>query len=398
MALDIANARPAPGPCTAERRGTAASDGAAGARALTSVPPQFADSLLMTRTVLCLGASATIPLPSMVALRKRLLTVAWIALTTAVTAGARARPSSPAEPGADELAAARKLFAQALHDEEDGHYDVALARFRQVKEVRDTAPVEYRIGTCLESLGHLAGALAAYQAAVRLGQQPGTETDVTTESRERAARLSKRVGHLTLLLSSRAPKGAEVRVDGRPVADLADVPLDPGAHRVEATAPGVAPFQSDVTIPEGGQASFTLPLDPPAPAPLPPRPAESLVEEHAEARPSGSQTWGWIAVGTGGALLVASGVSLVLRENDIRKALQLCPGGGCVGAIDPEAQSATDRAHVEGPLALGLGIGGAVAAGVGVYLLFRSPAGASAWTLAPTVERSGAGFALRGAL
>ncbi|HEY3821644.1 MAG TPA: hypothetical protein VGL81_30970 [Polyangiaceae bacterium] len=327
---------------------------------------------------------------------KRLLTVAWLALTMAAPSSARAQPPPPTPRTEEELAAARKLFAQALHDEEDGRYEVALARFREVEVVRDTAPVEYRIGMCLEALGRLADALAAYEAAVRIGGTTPAESDVTAESHERASKLSKRVGHLTLSLSARAPGDAEVRVDGRAVSAMASIPVDPGPHRIEATAPGVAPFRSDVTVPEGGSAALTVSLDPPLQVIQLEPTAEGVARERHDPGQDGARTWGWFAVGAGSALLVASGVSLFEREADIRRALRLCPGGACVGSIDPDAQSATDRARVEGPLALGLGIGGVIAAGVGVYLVVRSPS--STWIVAPTAGRAGAGLSWLGAL
>jgi hypothetical protein len=223
-------------------------------------------------------------------------------------------------------------------------------------------------------------------------------SDVANGSRDRLEALSKRVGHLRLALSSHAPEGADVRVDGKSVPASGDLVLDPGGHHVEATAPGVAPFESNITLPEGGSASLTLFLDPPPTAP-PLRPPAGPSEEPRTRTAHGSgRTWGWLAIGAGGALLAGSVVSFVLRENDINIANRDCPGGACPGAINPEAQAATNRARVEGPLGLGLGAAGLVAAGVGVYLVVSAPSDASAWTLGPAAWRGGAGLELRGAL
>jgi hypothetical protein len=338
---------------------------------------------------------------------KRLLSVAWLAAAMAGFAAsppARAQPEPSAPPARTEaeLAAGRKLFAEALHDEDEGRFDVALDEFRRVLEVRDTAAVEYHIGTCLEGLGHFVDALSAYGAAAKLSDGDRAAADVAAGSRERIDSLSKRVGHLTLALSSHAPPGAEARVDGRPAAPNEDIILDPGDHHVEATAPGAAPFQSDISLPEGGCATLTLSLDPPLPPPLPlplPLPAPPPKEERASGPDQGSRTtWGWISLGTGGALLAGSVVGFVLREKDIGIANQDCPNGGCRRAVYAEAQSATSRARTEGPLAWALGAAGVAAAGLGAYLVLIAPNDARAMTLGATAWRGGAGIELRGAL
>ena len=62
---------------------------------------------------------------------------------------------------AEELAAARKLCTEALLDERDQRYEIALAKFQRVRDVKDTAAVRYRIGACQEGLGKLRDAAAA---------------------------------------------------------------------------------------------------------------------------------------------------------------------------------------------------------------------------------------------
>jgi hypothetical protein len=59
--------------------------------------------------------------------------------------------AAPAQ--SSDLDRARALFAEALSDQEAGRTAMALEKYRRVAEVRDTAQVEYRIGTCLEGLG-----------------------------------------------------------------------------------------------------------------------------------------------------------------------------------------------------------------------------------------------------
>jgi hypothetical protein len=324
-----------------------------------------------------------------------LLAAAWLVACSALASPSRGQPPSPPARSDEDLAAARKLFADALRDEQARRFDVALEAFRRVREVRDTAPVEYRIGTCLEGLGRLAEALSAYDAAIRLGEGDAAQGELVAGSRERVEALSRRVAHLDLTPSTHAPPDAEMRVDGtRRVAG--DIVLDPGSHRVEATASGAAPFQSDITLPEGGRVSLTVPLDPPPASTAPPRAADRPVT--AESPASSTATWGWVALGTGTALLAGSVVSFVLRESDIRTATRDCPGGGCLGSIPGEALSATNRARIEGPLGVALGASGLVAAGLGVYLVVRTPDRTSTLSFAPVAWQGGAGLQVGGSL
>jgi hypothetical protein len=326
-----------------------------------------------------------------------LLAAAWFAAFSALSSPSRGQAPTPPPRTEAELVAARQLFAEALRDEQDRRFEVALDRFRRVREVRDTASVEYRIATCLEGLGRLAEALAAYDDAIRMTEGDATAGDVAAGSRERIDALSRRVAHLHLTLSTHAAPDAELRVDGRPQAG-GDIVLDPGSHRVEATATGAAPFRSDIALPEGGGLSLTVPLDPlPATAKAAPGDDERRMGER-RSQATSTATWGWVALSAGGVLVAASATSFILRERDIRTANRDCPGGGCLGEIDAEALSATNRARIEGPLGAGLGAAGVAAVALGVYLVVASPARASTISLVPMACRDGAGLELRGGL
>src|ERR1700722_1508040 len=154
-----------------------------------------------------------------------LIGVAGLAAFGAISTPARSQ--APPARTEEELAAARKVFADALRDQEDQRFATALEGFRRVRGVRDTAPVEYRIGLCLEGLGRLAEAISAYDAALRLSESDASLADVAAASHARHEALSRRVAHLTLTLSNPAVRDAEIRVDGKP-QPVGDLVLDPG--------------------------------------------------------------------------------------------------------------------------------------------------------------------------
>jgi hypothetical protein len=347
----------------------------------------------------------------------RLASVALLSILSSLACGdARAEPEAPAGPP-DALAAARSLFAEALRDENARRFDVALDKFRRVRGVRDTAAIEYRIGSCLEGLHEAATAYGAYQSAVAIGRGDPAMADVVAAARLRLDELSRHVARLKLSLPQSAPTDLEVRVDGTYVprdAMTEPLALEPGPHVVVATSKSSAAFRSEITLPEGGQASLTptgTAVSETAGADAATAGAMTRPDDHGPARGGGARrTAGTIAVATGGGLLVGSLVALLLRNADIASLDRSCPAGQCpTGSNQSELESTRGRALAEGPIAATLAATGGAAAGVGLYLLLgrrpRPPVGARAsstgplppfasvgtasWVLSPSLVRDG---------
>jgi hypothetical protein len=265
-----------------------------------------------------------------------------------------------------ELAPARALFGEALQDELEGRLAMALEKFRRVRDVRDTAAIEYRIGLCEEGLGRLVAAGASYGSAIRLGEGDTPTQAVTAAARERLASLQQRIGHLTLNTPVQAPTDEEIMVDGTVPTSLREIPLDPGPHVITARATGRVPFRSEITLLEGGTQTVSIPLPPASGAP------RMAAGEAPHGR--GARTAGWVAVVAGGALLASSGIVLLVRQSEIGSLRSACPGSDneCPSTADESSLEATrSRALLEGPLGVGLAVAGSIAAGVGLYLLLR---------------------------
>jgi hypothetical protein len=279
-----------------------------------------------------------------------------------------------------ELAAARNLFQEAVTDEQAKRFEPALEKFRRVQAVRDTTHVRYRIAACLEALGKLRESSASYEAAIQLGENDAKSSDVVRSAKERIADLKNRMPALTITLSEKAPPDAEVEVDHEKVPSTslgAPLLLDPGVHDVSGTAANVPPFHTSLTLAEGARVSLVVPLDRPAVVATPvvppvekPHPIESDNHRMPVSTDGGRQTWGFVALGAGGALLVTSGVVLLLRHNDIATLNDACHNGGvCPRSREAELTRVRSRAVTEGPVAGVLAAGGLVAAGIGVWLL-----------------------------
>jgi hypothetical protein len=303
-----------------------------------------------------------------------------------------------------DLAAARKLFAEGIADEQAGRHAAALEKFTRVQAVRDTQPVRYRIATCLEALGRLRAALEAYTATSVAASTDAESASIARASREKVEALGHRVARLVVTLPSPAPADAVVKIDGEPIAANAlgtPIVVDPGAHEVTASASDAAPFHAQVTLAEGAQSTVQATLvtrQAPVPEPLRPAPALApppIVPEPEPPQPptsSGRTAAGIVFLTAGGVLLAGATAALLARHSDIQTLQAQCPNGVCPVSDESSLEATRNRALVEGPVGVGVGAAGLVAAGVGVYLLASAPSAPRA-AFRPWLDRSAAGVA-----
>jgi hypothetical protein len=338
--------------------------------------------------------------------------VALAALATAIAAamtlggvGARAQTD-------DELATARKLFAEAVADEDANRYDTALEKFRRVAAVKETANVRYRIATCLEYLGHRAQALADYATAVRLAETEKNGAEVGREASARAAQLDRIVPHLAVVLPPDAPPDTQVRIDDQPMtADALRNPivLDTGNHTLVAEAAGRVPYHTGVTLPEGGSVRITVALEPlGATDGGPPGDAGSRpIDQQGTVAGLSPSPLAIGLLGLGGALAIGSIVSFALRSSNLDTMTRDCtlppsPDGtlNCPRRTMNDVNGARSAALTEGPLGWGLAIGAVGALGAGTWLLLsRHPeAEPRAVRLAPVVSHQGGMLVVSGPL
>jgi hypothetical protein len=287
---------------------------------------------------------------------------------TLALATAAASPRLAHAQTAEELDAARALFQEAYKDEQEKRYDQALDKFRRVAKVRESASVRYRIGSVLEALGRDREARDAFRAiAAQKSTLEQKDQDIADSAAERARDLDKKIPRLNVTVAADAPADARVTVDGAAVPTGRPLELDPGDHVVQATATGMKPFEGHVKLGEGGDTPFAVTFEPGGPAEPPPG-----SKSH--------KTLAYVAIGAGGALLVTGVVMLLVREGDISSINDSCPGGVCPTSTQSDIQSKQDQAKLFGPLGVTLGVVGAAAAGVGVYLLLKHPSASSAST------------------
>lgn len=191
------------------------------------------------------------------------LALAALLGTTLVTVPALAQSSEA------DVRAARELFTSAEHDEDAGHWADAYDKMQRVAAVKLTAGVRYHLALCQEKLGRLAAALHGFRDAQEQAQADDAR-DVLRLVGKQLDELQPRVPRLTVHVVPPVDD-AVVQLDGTPVAkELVGVaiPLDPGVHTVEASAPNRAPAKATITMGERDVTSIDLQLgEPRAPAP-----------------------------------------------------------------------------------------------------------------------------------
>ncbi len=182
--------------------------------------------------------------------------------------------------------------------------------------------------------------------------------------------------------------GGLVMVDGQRRGTLdkgeATVEVPSGVHAVEVRVPGYTWAKESVTITAGKEARLNVTLVPEGGA------AGGLATSTG---PSGRKIAGWVAVGIGAALLVTSGIEAISWANKKSSAENgfdpnLYGGKPCFplfrnpASPDPKAVAAAadlckkdDDLKQTSTLAYVFGAAGAVATGVGIYLLITDGGG-----------------------
>jgi hypothetical protein len=313
---------------------------------------------------------------------------AWTGLALVLTL-ASVSPSAGAQT-ASELKAARELFQEAYEDEKEKRFEEALEKFQRVAQVRESAPVRYRIASVLEQLGRLREARDAYRAiAASKPTLPEDQQEVADAAAQKVLAVDRRIPKLVVSIEEPAPEGARVSVNGVPVPASATprkIELDPGEHVIQATATNAPPYEKRVTLAAGEEVPVAIALGPQTvDEPDPPPPGGEATETN--------RTLGYVALGAGGVLLITSAALLIVREGLIGDIETACPGGVCPIARRDEIEGKRSDADLFGPLGLGVGVVGLAAAGLGAYMLLRSspstsepPATGSApraWRLSP---------------
>jgi hypothetical protein len=285
--------------------------------------------------------------------------------------------------------AARAYAAEGLKLYQSGQYASALEQLEKA-DAQYPAP-QYRVyaARACAKRGLLSTAATWYTRAIRMELPPSAPAsfrDAQTAAAAELAALRPRIPALRIVVTSASAEGVGVVVDGVPVpsADWSRVEVDPGRHRVAATAPGLAGGPTSVDVAEGALETVGLTLLPVGPA----APVE---------RPSGGNgmlTAGFVVGGIGVAGLVVAGVTGGIWLSRSAAIDDACPLQGAVHVCSPHGR---DLINGIGPLGAGnaaawaIGITG-VAGGVALTIVGRRAQA----SVSPSAFPGGGGLQLAG--
>ena len=271
------------------------------------------------------------------------------------------------EASAQSDATAELLFRDGKQLLADKNYAEACPKFAESARLAPSSGVELALGLCYEAEGKTASAFGAFTAVIALARRDARR-DREKVASAHAKALEARLARVTFAVdrSASALEGFELRQDGVVIgsAAWADVPVDAGAHQVEAIAPGYLSYTTTFSTADGVPA--TVPIPALAPVPVLPQGLVPL----AAPPPSAPLPWRTVAIATGGvgvATLAAGAIVGAMALSKVNEAQKACPQSPC---SNPSGVSENNAAGSLADASTGLFITGVVLAGAGVATFF----------------------------
>ncbi|MET0340336.1 MAG: hypothetical protein ABW252_05010 [Polyangiales bacterium] len=299
-------------------------------------------------------------------------------LVLLVTTGARAQVT-PAE-----KAAAEALFDRGMTATREGKFDDACRAFEQSQAIERGIGTMLWLADCYERTGRTASAWALFREASSEARANG-QGERAEAGRQRAERLEPMLGRLIIEVPADGrASGLEVLRNGAPVPPGlwgVGVPVDPGAHKIEARAPGHQSYTQSIGIEKGPGAwkvevpKLVAEAQPVAAAPAvtsvaEPTPVAAPAPIAPKEKPGKAQRIAGIVMGSAGVALLAVGGGFgirAIRKNNETK--DLCgddnPCGNAKG-VDASKSAKTAATLSTAGLAGG---GALLAGGLLTYLL-----------------------------
>jgi hypothetical protein len=355
---------------------------------------------------------------------RRTLMVSSLSTLAFVLASNVALADPPAK-GANDPAAAQSLFYEARALMAKNQFAEACPKLEESMRLDPGIGTQFNLADCNEHIGKIATAWASF-LEVAAQAKAANQTEREKVARKRAQAVEGRLPKLVVEVPSSMP-GLEVKRDGIVLGGAAygtAIPVDPGAHKITATAPGKLPWETQAQATEGKTARVSIPRDLPnaaapvaaatvtpigPPATVTPAPqsgvtsasftstTESFPPPVIEERGTTQRTLGWIAMGLGAAGLGVGGAFGISSMSNRDEARQYCNGDVC------NAQGIALRADAirDGNVSTVTMIAGGATLAGGLLLVLTAPRGpskedAAKLRAAPSVAQNGAGLSLQG--
>lgn len=161
----------------------------------------------------------------------------------------------------DEVAA-RVLFSEGRRLAAAGDYPAACPKFEESFRLDPGIGTSFNLADCWQHIGRTASAWARFLDVAASARAAG-QIERERLARQRASDLEPQLSRLVVAVSA-ADDGLSVQRDGSAVRDASwgvAVPVDPGPHLIEASAPGKKKWSSNIEVPAEGQlVSVAIPV------------------------------------------------------------------------------------------------------------------------------------------
>lgn len=269
---------------------------------------------------------------------------------------------------------ARELATAASDAYRRGDFEAAYDGFNRAFRLVFVPALGVWSARSLRQMNRYVEAAERYRDVLKLELPADAAESYRTSRREAEAELAELLPKIpTLLLQVENPGGGEFTVrigdSEMPAALLgAKQKLNPGTHHIVATR-GAERLEYDLNLGEREGKELLLRFDAPRAEAVTEKSEGVAPERPSEATPSrgsGTETLGWIGIGTGGAFLVAGGV-LTFLALDRQSSLEgVCQSDG---RCPVSASEDLDSLNTLAPLSTVALVAGGVFAGAGVGLL-----------------------------
>lgn len=313
-----------------------------------------------------------------------------------------------------DAAAARALFDDARKLAAAGSYQAACPKFEESYKQDPGMGTLFNLADCWEHLGKTASAWVRYREVADAAGRAG-QADREKIARTRATALESKLSRLVVHV--KVPSGVDVTKDGAPFGSAqwdTPLPVDPGAHTIEAKAPGKLPFSQTFEIPANGTTT-TIVVPPLEAGPQEsgakaggPTGAPDTAGTPAPTADSGAPAKGssWNGQRTAAVILggigVAAGVVAVIKFVDyndkVDSASSICMGA-CREPENSQALGILDEARSSRTFGIVAGVVGGASLVTGAVLWFTSGSSSTAsahWQMQPVVGKEVQGFGVSG--
>jgi len=291
---------------------------------------------------------------------------------------------SRAEPTDADRALATQLFREGKALLDQKNYGAACPKLEESERLDPGGGTILNLAVCHLGQGRLATAWTELHVALGMARRDNRDDRIEVATRL-IPDVEGRLSGVTIVVPSEADvPGLEIRRDGTVVGRAAWgtlIPLDPGEHVFEATAPGRIGWRADVSI-KGEAERRTVPVSvlemaplpspptnaPPVVTPMPTPVAEPRAVEPPRDRGAAARIMGAIEISVGGAAVTAGAVAgafaISKRHASDALCVPLCTADAY--AVNDQAKSFADGATAAFALGAATLVAGGVSLGVGI--------------------------------